>query len=79
MKPSRASIWVEIVLALSLITLITIVLNAGVFWLILKRGEEERRTDLAVALVDGMAAQLAVAARGTDGKGALRPAEVLEA
>lgn len=79
MKPSRASIWVEIVLALSLITLITIVLNAGVFWLILKRGEEERRTDLAVALVDGMAAQLAVAARGTEGVGALRPAEVLEA
>lgn len=79
MKPSRASIWVEVVLALSLITIITIVLNAGVFWLILKRGEEERRTDLAVALIDGMAAQLEVAARSSEGVGGLRPAEVLEA
>jgi len=79
MKPSRASLWVEIVLALSLITLITIVLNAGVFWLILKRGEEERRTDLAVALVDGMVAQLEVAARDSVSSGGLRPAEILEA
>ncbi len=79
MNPSRASLWVEIVLALSLITLITIVLNAGVFWLILKRGEEERRTDLAVALVDGMVAQLEVAARDSLDSGGMRPAEILEA
>ena len=63
MNRQSASLWVEIVLALTLITLVSIVLNAGVFWLILKRAEEERRTDLAVALVEGLVAQLEVSAR----------------
>lgn len=77
MDRRSASLWVEIVLALSLITLITIVLNAGVFWLILKQAEEERRTDLAEALVDGMVAQLEVAARGPSA--GPRPGEILGA
>jgi len=77
MDQRNASLWVEIVLALTLITLITIVLNAGVFWLILKRAEEERRTDLAEALVDGMVAQLEVAARAP--ASGPRPAEILGA
>jgi signal transduction histidine kinase len=79
MQPRRASLWVEIVLALSLITLVTIVLNAGVFWLILKRAEEARRTDLAETLVDGLVAQLGVAARESGAFGGPRPAEILEA
>jgi len=77
MDRRSASLWVEIVLALTLITLVTIVLNAGVFWLILKRAEEERRTHLAEALVDGMVAQLEVAAR--DASTGPRPAEILGA
>ena len=78
-RPRPASLWVEIVLALSLITLVTIVLNAGVFWLILKRAEEERRTDLAEALVDGLGAQLEAASRiGTAGPGP-RLADILGA
>ena len=77
MDRPRASLWVEIVLALTLITLVSIVLNAGVFWLILKRAEEERRTDLATALVDGLVAQLEVAAR--DSGSGLRPAQILSA
>ena len=46
----RPGIGVEIALALGLVTLATIVLNAGVFWLLLKKTEETRRTDLALAL-----------------------------
>ena len=72
MPPRRPSLWVEIALALGLITLTTIVLNAGVFWLIMKRAEEHRRTALAEALVEGIGAQLE--ALGADGR---RPGEVL--
>jgi len=54
-----------VALALALITLATLVLNAGVFWLLLKRTEEERRTDLALSLSAALTAQLEVeAARG---------------
>jgi len=72
MPPRRPSLWVEIALALGLITLTTILLNAGVFWLIMKQAEEHRRTALAEALTSGIGAQLA--ASGADGP---RPGEVL--
>jgi len=72
MPPRRPSLWVEIALALGLITLTTIVLNAGVFWLIMKQAEEHRRTALAEALASGIGAQLTGA--GTEGP---RPAEIL--
>lgn len=53
----------EIALALGLVTLATIILNAGVFWLLLKKTEETRRTDLALALSAALAAQLEVEAQ----------------
>ncbi len=59
----RPGIGVEIALALGLVTLATIVLNAGVFWLLLKKTEETRRTDLALALSAALAAQLEVEAQ----------------
>lgn len=78
MSPRRSSLWVEIAVALALVAVTTIVLNAGVFWLLLKRAEEQRRTDLALALTDGLVAQLevALAQGGVDGP---RPAEILAA
>lgn len=48
-------------LALALITLSTILLNAGVFWLLLKRTEEARRTDLILSLSHVLQTQLEVA------------------
>lgn len=62
MSRSRSGLWVEIALALALLTLATIVLNAGVFWLLIKKTEESRRTELAVSLTGALAAQLSVAA-----------------
>jgi len=61
-NPRRAGLWSEVALALALITLATLVLNAGVFWLLMKRTEEERRTDLALALSAALTAQLEVEA-----------------
>ncbi|MFT4977782.1 MAG: two-component system NtrC family sensor kinase [Myxococcota bacterium] len=60
-SPRRNGLWVEIALALALITLSTILLNAGVFWLLLKRAEEERRTDLVLSLSAALKTQLEVA------------------
>lgn len=62
MPRSRSGLWVEIALALALLTLTTIVLNAGVFWLLIKKTEEQRRTDLALSLTSALGAQLSVAA-----------------
>ena len=42
MNPRRRGLWVEVALALALLTLATILLNAGVFWLLLKKTEEQR-------------------------------------
>lgn len=58
----RSGLWVEIALALALLTLTTILLNAGVFWLLIKKTEEQRRTELASSLTGALAAQLSVAA-----------------
>lgn len=59
--PRRNGLWIEVALALALITLSTILLNAGVFWLLLKRAEEERRTDLVLSLSAALKTQLEVA------------------
>ncbi len=75
MPVRRSSLWVEVALALAVITLTTILLNASVFWLILKRAEEERRTDLAEALVAGLVAQLEASGTGTGP----RPIDILRA
>lgn len=57
----RNGLWIEVALALALITLSTILLNAGVFWLLLKHAEEERRTDLVLSLSAALKTQLEVA------------------
>lgn len=60
-------------LALALITLATLVLNAGVFWLLLKHTEEERRTDLALSLSSALTAQLEVeGSKGAEREAAYR-------
>lgn len=60
MIPRRRGLWVEVALALALLTLATILLNAGVFWLLLKKTEEQRRTDLALSLSAALTSQLEV-------------------
>lgn len=62
MSSPRRGLWVEVALALALLTLATILLNAGVFWLLLKKTEEQRRTDLALSLSAALASQLEVEA-----------------
>jgi len=57
---------VEIALTLAIITLTTILLNAGVFWILLKESEARRRTDLALSLSTALAAQLDIEARSRD-------------
>ena len=59
--PARG-LWGEIALALSLISIATILLNAGVFWLLLKSSDSGRRIELAQTLVETMATQLEVEA-----------------
>ena len=60
MNPRRRGLWVEVALALALLTLATILLNAGVFWLLLKKTEEQRRTDFALSLSAALTSQLEV-------------------
>ena len=67
----RPGLWVEIALALALITLASILLNAGVYWLLIKTTESSRRTDLAQAASAALGAQLDAAAKD----GSLEPAE----
>jgi two-component system, NtrC family, sensor kinase len=55
-RPS--GLWAEIALALALITLATILLNAGVFWLVAEQGEVDRRTDLALHTARSLRADL---------------------
>ncbi len=62
MSSPRRGLWVEVALALALLTLSTILLNAGVFWLLLKKTEEQRRTELALSLSAALASQLEVEA-----------------
>ena len=58
MARDRPGLWVEIALTLALITLATILLNAGVYWLLLNHNQEQRRTDLALAVSGALGAQL---------------------
>jgi signal transduction histidine kinase len=60
----RPGLWVEIALALALITLATILLNAGVYWLLIKTTESGRRTDLAQGLSAAMVTHLETTATG---------------
>lgn len=66
MQTQRPGLWVEIALTLALITLATILLNAGIFWLILQEAEEARRTELALSLSGALTAQLEVEATGEE-------------
>ncbi len=54
----RPGLWAEIALALALITLATILLNAGVFWLLVKTTEAGRRSDLCQAMSRAAVTQL---------------------
>ena len=70
-RPARG-LWAEIALALSLITLSTILLNAGVFWLLLKRTEEARRTELVQSLSEALTVQLELAGREEDSNASMK-------
>jgi len=72
LPPRRNGLWIEVALALALITLSTILLNAGVFWLLLKHAEEERRTDLVLSLSAALKTQLEVALDGEGEPGVRR-------
>jgi signal transduction histidine kinase len=64
----RPGLWSEIAGALALVTLAVLVLNAGVFWLLVEQTEVRRRTDLALSLSGALAAQLNTASgRGEEG------------
>ncbi len=70
---ARPGLAQELALTLALLTVSTIVLNAGVFWLLLKKSEEQQRTDFAGSLAAVVASQVAVAlAREEDGEAAAR-------
>ncbi len=58
MADRRPGLWAEIALALALLSLATILLNAALFWLLGNRLELERRTDLALSAARGLRAQL---------------------
>ncbi len=60
-RKRRRGLWEEIALALAVISISTVMLNAGVFWLLLKRTEEARRTDLVLSLSEALSSQLEVA------------------
>ena len=60
MSARPSGLWAEIALALALITLATILLNAGVFWLVAEQGEVDRRTDLALHTARSLRADLEV-------------------
>ncbi len=61
-RPS--GLWAEIALALALITLATILLNAGVFWLVAEQGEVDRRTNLALYTARSLRADLEIVEEG---------------
>ena len=72
MAKRRPGLWGEIALALSIITISTVLLNAGVFWLLLKSAEEERRTDLVLSLSEALSGQLEVAHSESGSRGVRR-------
>jgi two-component system NtrC family sensor kinase len=70
----RPGLWKEIAGALGLLTLAVLVLNAGVFWVVLEQSEVQRQTDLAMTLGDALEAQLGAAVRSGVDEDALREA-----
>ncbi len=72
MARTRPGLWAEIAGALALLTLAVLVLNAGVFWLVLERTEAQRRTDLALSFSGALQSQLRVAARAEDPYASMR-------
>jgi signal transduction histidine kinase len=56
-------LWSQIAGALGLLTLAVLVLNAGVFWIVIEQGAVKRHTDLAWSLGGAMEAQLGAAVR----------------
>jgi signal transduction histidine kinase len=72
MARTRPGLWAEIAGALALLTLAVLVLNAGVFWLVLEQSEVKRRTDLALSLSGALQAQLSVAAGSDDPQSGMR-------
>ncbi|MAY82143.1 MAG: hypothetical protein CL930_15355 [Deltaproteobacteria bacterium] len=74
MSKQRPGLWKEIAGALGLLTLAVLVLNAGVFWVVLEQSEVQRQTDLAMTLGDALQAQLGAAVRSGGDEHALREA-----
>ena len=56
-------LWSQIAGALGLLTLAVLVLNAGVFWIILEQDAVKRHSDLAWSIGGAMQAQLGAAVR----------------
>jgi len=56
-------LWSQIAGSLGLLTLAVLVLNAGVFWIVLEQGAVKRHTDLAWSLGGALEAQLGAAVR----------------
>lgn len=74
MSKRRPGLWKEIAGALGLLTLAVLVLNAGVFWVVLEQSEVQRQSDLAMTLGDALEAQLGAAVRSGVDEEALREA-----
>ena len=60
-------LWSHIAGALGLLTLAVLVLNAGVFWIIVEQNAVERQSDLAWSIGGAMEAQLGAALRSEAG------------
>ena len=56
-------LWSQIAGALGLLTLAVLVLNAGVFWILMEQNSVKRHSDLAWSLGGAMQAQLGAAIR----------------
>jgi hypothetical protein len=57
-QPARRGLWADIALDLALLALAAVVLNAGLFWLVVRQWDVERQADLAMSLGSALAAQL---------------------
>jgi two-component system NtrC family sensor kinase len=55
--PRKPALWADVALTLALVTLAALVLNAGLFWLIMRQGQQDGR----VAMAEQLASYVAVA------------------
>ena len=62
-RPSRSSLWADVVLNLALLTVATLALNAVVFWKVVQGREAELREDLAAELSRQLALRVATFGR----------------